>query len=492
MADPEFIVSNGSFIADVTRIVGEENCLTDPAAQVPYLSDFRGLYHGRAAAVVKPSDTVQVAEVVTLCGRRGRPIVPRGGNTGLCGGTAPSAQEDGIILSLERMNRVRSHDLVNNTITVEAGCILQVLQGKATALKRHFPLSLGAEGSCQIGGNIATNAGGTAVLRYGNMRELVLGLEVVLPSGQILSDLRGLRKNNTGYDLKQLFVGSEGTLGIITAATLKLFPERRQTESALVAVADLNAVLTLYADVRDQADEFLTAFELLPRNGIEMALAYVPGLEDPLEQQSSWYVLIELSSSQTAVPLRPVIEDILASNFAAERVLDGTIAVSTREAQMFWRIREACVEAQRLAGPSFKHDVSMPLNMIPRFIESATAEIGRRFPAVEVVAFGHVGDGNIHFNICCGREQSPDDFFELAKPVETIVYDQVAAVGGSFSAEHGVGLLKRDALIRYGAADAVEMMACIKRLLDPGNILNPGKVLALGSGGSKIDERSCA
>lgn len=467
------------FLEELASIVGPAYCIAAPDESSPYLSDFRHLFTGSAVAVVKPASTQQVADAVRACNRYGYAVVPFGGNTGLCGGAVPSANGNEVVISLERMNKVRAVDLTNNMITVDAGCILQRVQEEAAKVERCFPLSLNAEGSCQIGGNIATNAGGTAVLRYGNTRELVLGLEVVLPSGEIFSDLRGLRKNNTGYDLKQLFIGSEGTLGIVTGAALKLFPARRQVETVFVAVNNLDNMLALYLDARERAGEFLSAFELIPRIGLEKAMRYVPGIVDPLAESHGFYALIELSSSQTLLALGDVLSDFVEANLTANRICDGAIAASMRESRMFWQLREACVEAQRLAGPSFKHDVSVPLNAIPRFIEDTTEGLLKHFPDVEVVAFGHVGDGNIHYNVCIGQNQTADVFLEHGPQIEAMVYEAVAVCGGSFSAEHGIGLLKRDALVRYASPCALGLMASLKRVLDPDNMLNPGKVLKL-------------
>ena len=469
------------FLDELASIVGPAYCIAAPDESSPYLTDFRRLFTGSAVAVVKPSTTQQVADIVRACNRHGHPVVPYGGNTGLCGGAAPSANGNEVIISLERMNKVRAVDLTNNMITVDAGCILQHVQEEAVRHDRFFPLSLGAEGTCQIGGNIATNAGGTSVLRYGNTRELVFGLEVVLPSGEIFSDLRGLRKDNTGYDLKQLFIGSEGTLGIVTGAALKLYPARRQVETVFMAADSLDDVLALYIDARERAGEFLSAFELMPRIGLEKALRHVPVVVDPLAEPHNFYVLMELSSSQTLLPLADVLADFVEANLTEERIRDGAIAASMRESGMFWQLREACVEAQRLAGPSFKHDISVPLNAIPRFIEDTTAALLQQFPGVDVVAFGHIGDGNIHYNVCIGDNQTADDFLKGGSQIEAIVYDAVAACGGSFSAEHGIGLLKRDALVRYAAPSAIELMKSLKRVLDPDNRLNPGKVLKLSS-----------
>lgn len=462
-------------VEELTAIVGASHCVTPPADS-PYLADGRGLFRGLAAAIVKPATTSEVAAVVRACARRGNAVVPHGGNTGLCGGTAPSRSGSDVVLSLERMDRVRTLDRVNDTIIVEAGMILGSVQAAAAAAGRHFPLSLGAEGSCQIGGNIATNAGGNGVLRYGNARDLVLGLEVVLADGTVVSDLRGLRKNNAGYDLKQLFIGAEGTLGIVTAATLKLFPPRRQVETAFLAMDDLDSLIALYLDARDTAHEFLTAFELTPRIGLDMAMRHVHGIVDPLERSYPQYVLVELSSTQTLLPLRQVMADLLERNLAEGRIADGTVAASLRDSEMFWRIREGCVEAQRIAGPSFKHDVSVPVSAIPDFIRTTTAEIDRLFPDAVVVPFGHVGDGNIHFNVCVGTMDRAE-FASAQGAIETIVYEAVAAHGGSFSAEHGIGLLKRDALISHATPAALSVMGMLKQSFDPRGTLNPGKVL---------------
>ncbi len=473
----KFVPPSGDIVEALTGIVGVDRCMAPPPSDSPYLADFRQLYRGKATAVVLPADTAEVAAVMQACARHRRAVVPHGGNTGLCGGTAPSAHGSDVVVSLERMRAVRSIDLVNDTITVDAGCILQNVQSAAAEAGRFFPLSLGAEGSCQIGGNVATNAGGHAVLRYGNTRDLVLGLEVVLPSGEVLGDLRGLRKNNAGYDLKQLFIGSEGTLGIVTGVTLKLFPARRQVETALLALDSLDDVVALYTDARRRADEFLTAFELMPRNGIEKAMRHVPDIADPFPTAYAFYVLIEMASSQTLLGLQDVLADLAEDNLAKGRILDGVVASSLRDTQTFWRMREAVVEAQRLAGPSFKHDISVPLGAMARFVETTTAAILDRHPQVEVIAFGHIGDGNIHFNVCIGENQPAGEFRAAQLSIEALVYDAVAACGGSFSAEHGIGLSKRDALTRYASPQALELMAGLKRLLDPHKLLNPGKVL---------------
>lgn len=467
----------------LTKILGDDACLRDPERQERYVVDWRGMYRGRAPAVLRPRTTGDVARIVKLCAEAGVGIVPQGGNTGLVGGAAPSRDGTEVILSLERLNQVREIDRYNQTMVAEAGCILQTLQEAAEREGRYFPLSLGAEGSCQIGGNIATNAGGNAVLRYGNARDLVLGLEVVLPDGTIWNGLKGLRKNNTGYDLKQLFIGSEGTLGIITAATLKLYPARRQIEAALVAFDALDTLMALFDRVRAEADAFLTAFELIPRIGIDMALEHVRAVKDPLSARYPFYALVELSSSQTRFSLRTLLEDMLGGMMSDGLVRDGVVAESRQQAAELWLLREACVEAQRLAGPSFKHDVSVPISRIPDLVGSASAAVRRIAPDTRIVAFGHVGDGNVHFNVCIGKGQSAEAFLRHGAAITKAIYEVVEAMDGSFSAEHGVGLLKRDALHAYVPALAVGLMQKLKGCFDPAGLLNPGKVLGDPSDG---------
>jgi FAD/FMN-containing dehydrogenase len=476
MSASQRLANADGLITELASIVGAGNCLSSQSETASYASDGRGLFAGSVLAVVKPATTEEVAAAVSACARAGHPVVPHGGNTGLCGGTAPGRHRRDVVVSLERMNRVRKLDIANDTITVEAGMILRNVQAAAAEADRYFPLSLNAEGSCQIGGNIATNAGGNAVLRYGNTRELVLGLEVVLADGSVFSDLRGLRKNNSGYDLKQLFIGSEGTLGIVTAATLRLFPARRQIETALLTLASLDDVVALYLDARQHAQEFLSAFELTPRIGLTMATQHVPDVVDPFAEPHPYYVLLELSSSQTRVGLKDILLELLERNLDAGRITDGVVAGSLRDAQSFWRIREGCVEAQRIAGPSYKHDVSVPISAIPGFINSTRATLELAYPSATIVAFGHVGDGNIHFNVCAG-DMDREDFAVEQHAIEELVFDAVLSRGGSFSAEHGIGLLKRDALLRHTAPAGIALMHALKTALDPACRLNPGKVL---------------
>jgi len=463
-------------LAKIAAVVGPRGVIADPAEMEPYLVEERGQYHGGARLVVRPATTAEVAETVRLCAAARLPIYPQGGNTGLCGGAVPGA--DGIVLSLGRMNRVRAIDPVNFTITVEAGVILADVQRAAEEADRLFPLSLGAEGTCQIGGNLSTNAGGIAVLRYGNTRELALGLEVVLPDGAVWDGLKGLRKDNTGYDLKQLFIGGEGTLGIITAATLKLFPRPREIETAFVALAGVEDAMTLFTRARAATGDQLTAFELIPRIGIDISVAHVPGVQDPLAGAHRWYVLMELSSSQEGRGLRQALDDLLASALETGLIADGTIAESTAQARALWRIREAMVEAQKHIGAGIKHDVSVPVSSVAQFIAAASDAVAKHCPGLRVIPFGHVGDGNIHFNLAQPMPGDGKAFLAQQEPINHIVHDIASGLGGSISAEHGIGILKRDELPRYKPAAALDLMRRIKAAIDPDGIMNPGKILA--------------
>ena len=462
----------------IKDVVGAKGFVADAAEMEPYLVEQRGLYRGAAKLVVRPANTEEVAAVVRLCAAAGLPIYPQGGNTGLCAAAVPDAEGRGILLSLGRMNRVRGLDAINHTITVEAGAILADVQRTASEADRLFPLSLGAEGSCQIGGNLSTNAGGIAVLRYGNMRELTLGLEVVLPDGAVWDGLKGLRKDNTGYDLKQLFIGGEGTLGVITAATLKLFPKPRETETAFLGLARIEDAMALFARARTASGDQLTAFELVPRIGLEIAIEKIPGIEDPLKTRHPWHVLLEVSSSQTGSGLRAALENFLAEAMAADLVQDGTIAQSAAQAKALWRIREGMVEAQKFIGGNIKHDVSVPVSGVARFIADASAAATKAMPGVMIIPFGHVGDGNIHFNL--GRPPAGDGAAFMAQTglFNRIVHDLADGLGGSISAEHGIGMLKRDELPRYKPALALNLMRRIKAALDPQGIMNPGKIFS--------------
>ncbi len=467
-----------SVLEQIKDAVGPRGWIVDAAAMAPYLVEERGLYHGAARAVVRPASTEEVAAVVRLCAEHRLPIVPQGGNTGLCGAAVPAEEGHAIVLSLGRMNRVRAIDPIDHTITVEAGCILADVQRAAAEVDRLFPLSLGAEGTCQIGGNLSTNAGGIAVLRYGSMRDLTLGLEVVLPDGQIWNGLRLLRKDNTGYDLKQLFIGAEGTLGIITAATLKLFPRPREVETALLALARVEDAMALFARARGTSGDQLTAFELIPRLGLEMAQRHVPGIADPLAAPYPWYALLEVSSSQADSHLRQSLETLLAEAMAADLVQDGVIAASAAQARALWRIREGMVEGQKHEGGSIKHDVSVPVSRVAEFIRRAIDAVEAKLPGIRPLAFGHVGDGNIHFNLSQPKGADTRVFMARWQEFNHLVHDLVTSLGGSISAEHGIGRLKREELPRYKPALDLALMRLLKRALDPEGIMNPGKILA--------------
>jgi D-lactate dehydrogenase (cytochrome) len=464
-------------IEQIKTLVGDKGFIADAQGMAPFLEEERGLFHGAARLVVRPASTAETAAVVRLCAASRIPMVPQGGNTGLSGGGVPAEDGRAVVLSLGRMNRVRALDPMDHTITVEAGSILADVQRAAAAADRLFPLSLGAEGSCQIGGNLATNAGGIAVLHYGTMRELTLGLEVVLPDGQIWDGLRALRKDNTGYDLKQLFIGSEGTLGIITAATLKLFPRPRSVETAFLGLGRVEDAMALFAEARASSGDQLTAFELIPRLGLDMALAHVRGVRDPLANACPWYVLLEISSSRSESGLRASLEAFLAETMATGLLRDGVVAASAAQGRDLWRIREGMVEAQKHEGGSIKHDVSVPVSRVADFILRAIAAVEARLPGIRPLAFGHVGDGNIHFNL--SQPPRADTAVYLARRPEFnhLVHDLVQSLGGSISAEHGIGRLRREELKRYKSPLELALMRRLKQAFDPDDLMNPGKIL---------------
>jgi FAD/FMN-containing dehydrogenase len=457
--------------------VGPKGYTTDPDEIAPLCQSWRDNWRGWVPMVVRPANTAEVAAVVAICAETGTPMVPQGGNTGLTGGSQPHDTGAEIILSTTRMNRVREIDTVNNTMTVDAGCILASLQDAASDADRLFPLSLAAEGSCQIGGNLSTNAGGTQVLRYGNARNLVLGLEVVLPDGRIWDGLRGLRKDNTGYDLKQLFIGAEGTLGIITAAVLKLFPKPTEIQTALVAVPDPAASLSLLSRATEAVGEQVTAFELIQRQAIDFVLSNVPGVPDPLEQSYPWYVLMEISGQGPPDSLRDTVEGLLGGGLEDGEVLDAVLAADRAQGQALWKIRESIPEAQNHEGQSVKHDVSVPLSRIAEFIERADQALAAAYPGVRCVAFGHIGDGNIHYNPAQPLGERGADFAKEYGAVNRIVHDLISELNGSISAEHGLGRLRRDEARRYKSDVEMDLMQTLKDALDPTNIMNPGKVV---------------
>ena len=462
------------FLDKLAAIVGEAGIITDPADMVPYLEETRGLYEGASPAIVRPASTQEVAEVVRACAQSNVAIVPQGGNTGLCGGGVASGE---IIVNLARMNKVRAVDPFNYTMTVEAGCILADLQRVAEDNDRLFPLSLGAEGSCQIGGNLSTNAGGTAVLRYGNTRELTLGLEVVLPDGQIWDGLTALRKDNTGYDLKQLFIGAEGTLGIITGAVMKLFPLPRERHTAFVALDQVEAVLELLSRARRASADTVATFELIPRIGLDLSLKHMPETVDPLAERHEWYALIEFESGESGSGLGAALEGFLAAALEDGLVVDATIAQSEAQRERLWFVREAMVLAQTPEGASIKNDISVPISQVPEFIRRADAAVTARCPGVRPVAFGHIGDGNVHYNL--QQPVGADDAAFLARwdELTALVIDVVRELGGSFSAEHGIGLLKVRELADFKSPVELDLMRTVKNALDPKGLMNPGKVL---------------
>ncbi|MGL5137973.1 MAG: FAD-binding oxidoreductase [Beijerinckiaceae bacterium] len=457
-------------------IVGQAHVITDEERMAPHLSEWRKLYTGRAQALVKPASTDEVSAIMRLAHMTGTPVVPQSGNTGGVGGQIPDGSGRAILLSLSRMNRIRDMQPLSNMATVEAGVILQNLQEAARAAGRFFPLSLPSEGSCMVGGNLASNAGGTGVIAYGNMRDLVLGLEVVLPDGRVMSGLSGLRKDNAGYDLKHLFIGSEGTLGVITAATLKLFQEPRQQVTAFVGLQDPELALRLLARAQRDGGGLVAAFELIPRLGVEMSMAFVQGLRDPLAEPHPWYALIEVSA-QTETGLADSVEAMLADAIEAGEVTDATVASSLDQRRNLWRIREDLPFAQGLEGASIKHDISVPVAAVPAFMAETLAMLAERFPGCRPCPFGHLGDGNLHFNVTQPKGADAQAFLALYAPMNEAVFDIVKRYGGSIAAEHGVGQHKRALLPRYKDPVALDVMRALKQTLDPKGIMNPGKVL---------------
>jgi FAD/FMN-containing dehydrogenase len=462
----------------IRSAVGDAGVITDENDKAPFLRDERGYYTGTTPMIVRPATTEEVASVVSICNQTHTPIVPQGGNTGLCGGATPYEHGGEVLMSLTRMNKVRDIDVLNYAITVEAGVILADVQKAADDVDRYFPLSLGGEGTALIGGNLSTNAGGTGVLRYGPARDLCLGLEAVLPDGRIWSGLTGLRKDNTGYDLKHLFIGAEGTLGIITAACLKLFPKPADIRTAFVAVRDQHAAVELLARARRITDDRVVTFEYMQRESIEFALAHIADTRDPMPTEYRHYVMMELAAGEAAAAgLRDMMETVLGDSMEDGIVLDAVLAESGQQAADFWRIRETIPEAQKFEGASSKHDISVPVSGVADFLIEATADIRRLIPGVRPCAFGHVGDGNIHFNFSRPLDMTDDDFKAMEPEIHKTVYDRTVAMGGSISAEHGIGRLRRGELETYKSPVALDVMRAIKATLDPNGIMNPGKVL---------------
>jgi FAD/FMN-containing dehydrogenase len=470
-------------IVELRTIVGERGLIVDEPGKHPYLTDWRDNYLGAALAVVRPASTEEVAAIVRLCAAEKVAIVPQGGNTGMMGGGTPHQDGREIVLSLNRMNRIVEIDAIGYTMTVEAGVVLKTIQDTAAAHDRLFPLSLAAEGSCTIGGNLSTNAGGVQVLHYGNARQLVLGLEVVTPQGEIWNGLRALKKDNTGYDLRDLYLGAEGTLGIITKAILKLWPKPKDVATAWIAVASPEAAVTLLSGAHAASEDNVTSCELMSRQGIDLVLKHIPGATDPLAERHDWYVLMEWSSTRprragaNQTGLSEKMEAYLGEAMDKGQVIDAALAQNEAQARAFWELRENHTESQKREGPSIKHDISVSVSKIPQFMTEGLAAMKKVLPECRPVPFGHVGDGNLHFNCQAPAGWDKPRFMAHAEAISSAVYDLVVAHGGSISAEHGIGQMKVEELAHYRSQVELDTMRAIKRALDPQNLLNPGKII---------------
>lgn len=459
------------------RIVGPKGWTTNPQEMAPHLTDWRGAYQGLAAMVLRPRTTDEVRRIVKTANEFGISLVPQGGNTSLVGASVPGNSGNEIVVSLTRMRTIHNVDPLNYTITVDAGLTLSEVQDEAEKAGRLFPLSLGAEGTAEIGGAISTNAGGVNVLKYGNTRDLVLGLEAILPNGDVFSDLTGLRKDNTGYDLKQLIIGAEGTLGIVTAATLKLFPSIKANATALAAVPSPKAAVELLALAREASSDHVTSFEIMSRASMEIVFRHIPNTADPLGKDYEWYVLIELGSPRSHDLLRRRLEDILTTALDKNLVLDGALAANIAQAETLWHIRHAISEAEKKDGPAVKHDISVPVSQIPKFITQCELALKQLSPDVSLITFGHIGDGNLHYNVQKWPDIELEEFDALRPAITETVYQLVKDFGGSISAEHGIGQMKREALKQVKSPEIMAAMRAIKHALDPKGIMNPGKVL---------------
>ena len=469
--------SSSDLLDRFAAIVGEKHAVRDPAEIAPHLVENRGLYHGASPMLLKPGSVEEVSAILKLASETGTAIVPQTGNTGLVGGQTPREGGSDIILSLERMNRVRDIDPVGNTMIVDGGCILADVHKAAAEHGRMFPLSLGSEGSCRIAGNLSTNAGGTAVLAYGNMRQLCLGLEVVLPTGEIWNGLRRLKKDNTGYDLRDLFIGAEGTLGVITGAVLKLFPQPLGHQVAFAGLLSVDDALTLFKNASSLCGTALTGFELMPRIGVEFTTRHIPGVRDPLETVHPWYVLIDISTSDSVETAERMMTALLEQGYEAGLIQNATIASSETQQKAIWHMRESMSDAQKPEGGSIKHDVSVPVAQIPQFMAEAEKAVVAAMPGARVCAFGHMGDGNIHYNISQPVGADKAEFIGRWREINKIVHGLVLQHGGSISAEHGIGQLKRDELASIRSEIEIDLMRRIKTAFDPAGIMNPGKVL---------------
>lgn len=472
----------GSPLQQLIAQFGSSVIVTDPAQLAAVNVDHRKLYEGKALALALPRSTADVSKLLAFCNALRIGVVPQGGNTSYCGGTAPDASGTQLVLSLRRLNAIREVNPINESMIVEAGCILADVQRAAANAGRFFPLSLGAEGSCQIGGNLSTNAGGVNVVRYGMTRDLVLGLEVVLADGRVLSTLNTLRKDNTGYDLRHLFIGAEGTLGVITAASLKLFPAPHSVATAFVAVPNPASAVSLLAELRKYCGDLVSSFELVPDVAIKLVTEHLPGARSPLDTESPWYVLCEITSALSNEPLAERLEAALAAALETGLITDASLAQSERERQDFWFVREQIPEAQRRDGPSIKHDISLPLDRLAEFIAGTSDWLHDQVPEGFLVCYGHVGDGNLHFNINQStKTAAAGALLARQDEIRRAIHDRVHELGGSFSAEHGIGRHKVEELERYATPLELELMRHIKRAFDPNGIMNPGKVLRSGS-----------
>ncbi|MGV3743157.1 MAG: FAD-binding oxidoreductase [Burkholderiaceae bacterium] len=465
------------FINQCRKLLGEQYVITGEDEMAPYLTDWRRRFTGKACAVLKPGSTKEVAAIVKLCNATRTPIVPQGGNTGLVLGSVPDQSATAAVLSLTRLNKIRAVDPINNTMTVEAGCILEHVQLEARKADRLFPLSLAAQGSCTIGGNLSTNAGGTAVLRYGNTRDLCLGLEVVTPQGEIWNGLRGLRKDNTGYDLRDLFIGAEGSLGIITAAVLKLFPAPKAQLTALAAMKTPNDALKLLSIAQQQCGASLTGFELISDVCLQLVNKHFPQLPLPFAQRHLQYVLLELSDSESEDHAMTMLETAVSKALEESVIDDAVIASSIAQSKALWALREHIPLAQAKEGKNIKHDISVPISDIANFIRETDALLQQSFPGCRMVTFGHLGDGNLHYNVSAPVQVPDEVFIQHQNDINLIVHDSVHHFGGSISAEHGLGALKRDEIKRYKPEVELQLMRTIKQALDPLNLMNPGKIL---------------
>ena len=464
-------------IARFAAIAGEAHAITEPAEIAPYLVETRGIYRGTSPLVLRPANVEEVSAILKLATQTRTAVVPQGGNTGHVAGQIPREGAADIVLSLGHLNRIRDVDPVSNTLVADAGCILADIQAAADAVDRLFPLSLGSEGTCQIGGNLSTNAGGTAVLAYGNMRQLCLGLEVVLPTGEIWNGLRRLKKDNTGYDLRDLFIGAEGTLGVITGAVLKLFPRPLGHEVAFAGLASVGDALKLFEIAARLCGPALTGFELMPRIGVDFTTRHIPGVRDPLESAHAWYVLIDVSTSDSAETAGRMIEALLAEGIEGGIVENAVVAASETQRRALWHMRESMSPAQKPEGGSIKHDVSVPVASIPAFMAEADAAVTAAIPGARICSFGHMGDGNIHYNISQPVGADKEAFLDRWREMNALVHAIVLKYNGSISAEHGIGQLKRDELAEIRPAIEINLMRRIKQAFDPAGIMNPGKVL---------------